>query len=409
MESKEAGVRWIVERWIQMSKKRIIIGMLCYLIFNSSGISLVAAAPGESYNTLQEQTRGIVNDLKRENSTADFSTMDATLLSLNITLGAASSNDRGASLLAALTAVNTAEVDIEQGMNKIIDQVGTAYGSNNGLGSQDNRGQTSVKVLKERLTANLNVMKEQAKQAKQVLALKLKALLEGTSEDGGQPIPLSPQEREAILKEWAQADPQSLSGMSKEFSPEVALVAQETLKKATLSGPMGKYSLASWGQWNDKAIRVLEYGDNRYRRQDTDESALINILTTVSNIGMPTTGTATYDGAVVASVDDGSLISSKYIGTKTGAHLLTVDFAGRSVNGGFELNKIGIGDPPYTVNLNGSIAPGSNALNGTIIGGGITDGKFTGGFYVGSHVIGASFTGSVDGGGLQGTIIATKN
>ncbi len=376
-------------------------------MLNSSGISLVAAAPGENYNALQEQARGIVNDLKRENSTADFATMDATLLSLNITLGAASSNDRGASLLAALTAVNTAAVEIEQGMNKIIDQVGTAYGSNNGLGSQDNRGQTSVKVLKERLTGSLNVMKEQAKQAKQGLGLKLKALLEGNSEDGGQPIPLSPQEREAILKEWAQADPQSLSGMSKEFSPEVALVAQETLKKATLTGPMGKYSLASWGQWNDKAIRVVEYADNRYRRQDTDESALINILTTVSNIGMPTTGTATYDGAVVASSDVGFL-GTRYIGTKTGAHLLTVDFAGRSVNGGFRLNEI-LGSGSYEVNLSGSIAPGSNALNGTIIGGGITDGKFTGGFYVGSHVIGASFTGSVDGGGLQGTIIATKN
>jgi len=386
--------------------------MICSLIFNFSGIGLVAAAPGENHDTLQEKARNIVGDLKRENGAVDFATLDATLLSLNMTLGSISTNDRGASLLAALAAVNTAAVEIEQGMNKIIDQVGAAYGSDNGLGSQENRGQTSVKVLKERLTASLEVMKEQAKQSKQGIGLKLKQLLESDNENGGSSMPLSPQERAEILKEWAQADPESLSGMTKNFSPEVAIVAQEALKKSTLvSGSMGRYSLASWGQWNDKAARVLDYAYNRYGRQDVDENGLINILTALSNANIPTTGSATYDGIVLASVDDGSIISTKYTGTKTGDHLLTVDFATRSVNGGFTLDEILLGPSHHTISLSGNIVPGSNLLNGTISSDVIT-GSFAGGFLgIGVNGIGASFTGEIadDGGTLQGTIVATKN
>ena len=209
----------------------MILGMAFSLMLNLSGIKLVIAAP-DNFGDLQENAKGMVNALKKENGTADFATMDATLLSLNITLGSASSNDKGASLLAALQVVNTAAIEIEQEMNKIIDQVGEAYGSNHGLAGS---GQASVKALQERLAANLQTVKEKVGKTKQGLGLKLKELLEGTGDEGGSLPPLSPQEKADIAKEWAKTDPASLSSMMKDFSPEVAAIAQEALRVTSLA------------------------------------------------------------------------------------------------------------------------------------------------------------------------------
>lgn len=283
----------------------------------------------------------MINELRSVNSMGDFSSMNAALLSLHLALGSASASNSGDHLLAALLTVNTATVDMEKSMNGVIDQVGVAYGSNNGLGSHDGRGQASVRELRARMLANLEAMKEQAGETKRAIALKLKTLLEGNSENGSPAMPLSPQERSEIFREWARTDPQSLAGIAPSFSPEIAVVAQEVLRiqstvrtpaQGALSSRAGElYSASSWGEWNDRAVRVINDIYTMYGGRGPDRTPLISLPTSgLTNV--PTTGRATYDGAVVASITNGDGGSAAYTGTKTGAHLLTVDFASRSVD-----------------------------------------------------------------------------